>query len=84
MLFNILVAIKVWCKQLSNKTVVIHCDNLAIEHVLQSGRDKYLLAVARNICLYTAKYIDLDIDIDLYVNIPGKWNVIADLLSCWH
>ena len=54
-MLNVLVAIKVWCEQLSNKTEVIHCDNIAVVHVLQSGRgcDKYLLAVARKIWGFT-------------------------------
>ena len=81
-MLNVLVAIKVWCEQLSNNIVVIHCDNLAVVHILQSGRgcDSYSLSVARNIWLYTAKY---DIDLNI-VYIPGYRNVIADLLSCWH
>ena len=81
-MLNVLVAIKIWSEQLNNKTVVIHCDNLAILQVLQSchGHDKYLLAVARNIWLYTTKYyIKSNI-----VHIPGKSNVVADLLSRWH
>ena len=50
--------------------------------MLQSGRgrDPFLLAGARNVWLITST-----MDINLAVqHIPGKANVVADLLSRWH
>ena len=37
---NILVALKVFCRQWTKKCVLIHCGNQAVVYVLQSGRAK--------------------------------------------
>ena len=65
-----------------NCKVAIACDNLAVVQVLNSGktRDLTLAAIARNIQFQIAI-----MNIDLKVShIPGKVNVIADLLSRWN
>ena len=66
---------------LSGKRLVIHCDNAAVVSILNTGRgqDSLLLAIARNVWLLAA---NSDIDLTL-VHIPGKNNIIADLLSRW-
>ena len=81
-MLNILVAMRLWKDSLANKSIILYCDNLAVVNVLQSGRgrDLDLLAMARNVWLETAQA-----DIDLQVqHIPGKANVVADLLSRWY
>ena len=80
-MLNVLVATKLWGPRWANRRVNIFCDNLAVVQVLQSGsgRDPYLLAVARNVWLYAAKW---DIEFQ-FSHIPGKHNNIADLLSRW-
>ena len=79
---NILVALRLWGKQLQHFKLILNSDNEAIVHMLQSGRgrDQFLLAVARNVWLITST-----MDIHLAVqHIPGKANAVEDLLSRWH
>ena len=81
-MLNVLVALRLWGKHLKGKVVQIHCDNFAVVNVLNTGRgrDPYLLAVARNICMLSAQG---DIRLQV-VHVLGKCNVIADLLSRWY
>ena len=78
-MLNIVVALKVWANQWANKKVCIKCDNMALVEVLLSGKTKdvMLATCARNIWMLTALF-NISIHIE---NIPGKHNVIADLLS---
>ena len=78
-MINILVALRLWVRDLNGKRLVIHCDNAAVVSILNTGKgqDSLLLAMARNVWLFAA---NSDIDLTL-VHIPGKNNVIADLLS---
>ena len=80
-MINILLALRLWARDLSGKRLVIHCDNAAVVSILNTGKgqDSLLLAVARNVWLFAA---NSDIDLTL-VHIPGKNNIIADLLSRW-
>ena len=80
-MINILVALKLFCKNWAKQVVRLFCDNSAMVQVLQSGRtkDPYLAACARNVWLLAAKH---DIQIT-YVHIAGKKNRAADLLSRW-
>ena len=80
-MLNILAALRIWHKSWSNSKVAIACDNLAVVQVLNSGktRDLTLAAIACNIQFQVAT-----MNINLKVtHIPGKVNVIADLLSRW-
>ena len=78
---NILVALKVFCRQWAKKWVLVHCDNEAVVCVLQLGKakDPFLGACARNVWLWAATH---DIEL-IYVNVMGKYNRAADLLSRW-
>ena len=79
---NVLVALRFWGRHLEGKVVQIHFENFAVVNVLTNGRgrDPYLLAVPHNICMPSAqRYIRLQV-----IHIPGKCNVIADLLSRWY
>ena len=78
-MLNIVVALKVWATQWSNKKLRIKCDNMAVVEVLTSGKtkDSILATCARNIWLLSAMF-NISIHIE---HIPGKHNVIADLLS---
>ena len=77
-MLNIVVALKVWANQLSSKKLRIKCDNMAVVEVLTSGRtrDDMLALCAKNVWLISAIY-NISIHIE---HIPGKNNVIADLL----
>ena len=79
---NIIVAIKIWAKIWTNKRISIFCDNLAVVEVLSTGKtkDSYLGTCARNVWMLMSLF---NIQIDFF-HIPGKANVVADLLSRWH
>ena len=80
-MINILVALRIWGSQWLHKRISIACDNEAVVYVLNSGRTKdlTLAAIARNIQLLLATY-----NIEIVVrHIPGKDNMVADLLSRW-
>jgi len=68
-----------WANDLTNKQVLISTDNLDIVHVWSSGscKDKLLMSLVRNLFLFIA-HRNINI---LLVHIPGKDNVLADLLS---
>ena len=80
-ILNIVVALKVWAQQWANKCIKIHCDNMAVVEALRNGRarDNILALMARNIWLICAMY---NIHI-IVLHIPGRNNVLADLLSRW-
>ena len=80
-MINIMVALKIWGHIWANKKVCIHCDNLPVVEVLNSGyaRDDTLDACAINIWLLSALYnITLNV-----THIAGSQNNVADLLSRW-
>ena len=80
-MLNILVALRAWGSQWLHKRISIACDNEAVVCVLNSGKTKdfTLAAIARNIQLMLATY-----NTEIVVkDIPGKDNVVADLLSRW-
>ena len=80
-ILNIVVALKVWAQHWANRRIKIHCDNMAVVEVLRNGRarDNVLALMARNIWLICAMF---NIHI-VVLHIPGKNNVLADLLSRW-
>ena len=80
-IINKLVAIKIFGSSWSHKKVLIKCDNLAVVHVLESGRtrDAFLAACVRNVLLEAALF---DVQL-IYKYVPGKLNSVADLLSRW-
>ena len=78
-MLNIVVTLKVWAHQWANKKLRIKCDNMVAGEVLLSGKieDSILATGARTIWMLTALF-NISIHIE---HIPGKCNVIADLLS---
>ena len=80
-LLNVLVALKVWAANWSDKKIHIKCDNIASVEVLKMGkaRDTVMATIARNIWLITAKF---NIHFSCY-HIAGIENRTADLLSRW-
>ena len=79
---NIVVALKVWGPMWRDSHIQIHCDNLAVVQVLNSGgsRDSILSTCARNVWLLSALY---NISIQ-FSHIAGAHNTVADLLSRWN
>ena len=80
-MINILVAVRLFGPSWGHKKVLIKCDNLAVVHVLQSGRtrDAFMAACVRNVGL-EATLFDVQL---IYKHVPGKLNTVADLLSRW-
>ena len=81
-MINVFIALNLWKHKLQGRTIVIHCDNMAVVNSISSGCswDSFLGSVARNIWLLTATH-----DIELTVlHIPGKKNIYADTLSRWY
>ena len=81
-MINILVSVKDWHVQWANLSVMIKCDNQAVVSVLSIGRthDQPLATYARNIFMWLSAF---NIDIKV-VHVPGKLNLVTDLLSRWH
>ena len=78
-MYNIIVALKVWCKQWNHRVIHFYCDNFAVVHVVHSGstQDSFLALCLRNIWLICAQY-----DIKVVIrHVRGKQNMTADLLS---
>ena len=80
-ILNIVVALKVWAEHWANERIKVHCDNMAVVEVLCNGRarDNTLTLLTRNIWLICAMF---NIHI-VVLHIPGRNNVLADLLSRW-
>ena len=66
------IALKLWRQELQGRTIVIHCDNMAVVSSISSGRSwhSFMGSVARNIWLLTVTH---DIELTV-VHIPGKKN----------
>lgn len=81
-MLNVAVAVKLWASTWTNHRVIIYCDNSAAIAVLQSGRgrDHFLLACARQVWYYAARY---DCQIEPRHK-PGVEMETADSLSRYH
>ena len=78
-ILNIVVALKVWAEHWANKRIKVHYDNMAVVEVLCNGRarDNTQALLASNIWRICAMF---NIHI-LVLHMPGKNNILADLLS---
>ena len=78
-MLNIVVASKLWALYWKDKKIQIHCDNMAVVQVLNTGRarDHILATCPRNIWIIAATY---NIEF-IFSHIAGSSNNIADLLS---
>ena len=80
-MINTVVAAKIWASHWANSRVEIFSDNMAVVQVLTmcKARDTTLATCARNIWLIAA----LNNIHFKFSHIPGKNNILADLLSRW-
>ena len=78
-IYPILLAIKLWGTQLSNKCIMLNSDNMAVVHILNTftSKDNTIMSILRSIVL------ELMINNILVkaMHISGKNNVCSDLLS---
>ena len=80
-LFPIVAALEVWGSLLSNHCVLLLSDNMAVVDVInkQTARDKDLMVQVRRLTICAMQF-----NILLKAkHIPGKYNVVADKLSCF-
>ena len=78
-LFPIVLAFDTWGHQLRNKCITVHSDNQAVVYILnkQSSKDFQIMNLVRHFVLYCMTY-------NILVkaqHIPGKANILPDLLS---
>ena len=73
------IAIVTWSDHLANKQVLISTDNFDVVQVWKTGscKDKALMALVRKLFFFIARK---NINV-LMTHVPGKENVLADLLS---
>jgi len=78
-LYPITIALLLWGPELANKKVRFHTDNEACVHIInsQSSRDPQIMALVRLFVQASMAYNILF----RATHVPGKQNVIADLLS---
>ena len=78
-LFPIVLALEVWGKYLENRTVCIHCDNLALVHIInkQTAKEPLTMILIHRMVLYCLSHNIIFIS----KHIPGKYNSLADSLS---
>ena len=77
-MLNIIVASKIWAGHWRNKKIQVHSDNMAVVHVLNTGRtrDPILATCARNVWLIAATY---NIDF-IFTHIAGQIYLVVILI----
>jgi hypothetical protein len=78
-IYPIFLAIYIWGEQLSNKCLMLKCDNISVVHIINNNtsKNKNIMSILRRLVIICMKY-------NIYVkseHIPGKLNFIADYLS---
>jgi len=78
-LYPIVLAVELWAKELQNKHIECHCDNLAVVYAInkQTAKDPHLMKLIRRLVIQTLRF-------NIFFSarhIPGLRNVIADKLS---
>ena len=78
-LLPIVLSVRMWGDRLANTRILFQTDNESIVYVInkQSCKDKHLMHLVRQLVV-TAMSHNIDFQA---VHIPGKLNVIPDLLS---
>ena len=78
-LLPIVLSVRLWGPSLTNKRIIFFCDNLAIVAVInkQTSKNSSIMALLRSLVVVCLKYNIMF----TAKHIPGKRNIIADLLS---
>ena len=78
-LFPIVLALEIWGDELRNKAIRLHCDNLALVHIInkQTSKEPLTMVLIRRIVLHCLTY-NIAFQAE---HIPGKINTLADSLS---
>ena len=78
-LYPIVLAVTVWGDELANKKIILHTDNESLVHILDkySCKEPKTMTLVRQLVITCLKY-----NIVIHAqHIPGKQNVLADMLS---
>ena len=80
-LLAIIVMVKTWGEQFKGKSVLFKCDNEAVVNVVNTGRarDCTLLLLMRELVFVAAQKFEYRA-----VFLPGRKNILPDILSRWH
>ena len=78
-LYPIVLALELWAKEIQNKHIEFHCDNLAVVYSTnkQTAKDPHLVKLIRRLVIQALRF-------NIFFSarhIPGLRNVIADKLS---
>ena len=78
-LYPITAAVVVWGTQLANKCILMHCDNQAVVHIINSltSKDNDIMCLVRHLVVSCMRF-NIQFQAE---HIPGSVNTIADLLS---
>ena len=78
-LLPIVLAFEIWGSQLANKCISLHSDNMSVVHILnkQSSKDSDVMVLVRRFVICCMSFNILT----KAFHIPGKKNVLPDLLS---
>ena len=78
---TLVVAIKIWCTKIRNKSILMYCDNQTTVDIVNSGRasNEFAQACLREICFITARNNALI----RVIHVNGVDNRISDSLSRW-
>ena len=78
----VIVALKIWKDKIKGCRIVMHCDNLSVVQVLNSGRsrDMFLQGAMREVAFLAAEG---EFQVHL-VHVPGVTNRVPDWLSRWY
>ena len=80
-LLPLVMACALWGSEWRNQMVLFRCDNAAVVDIIRAGRSRHTLCMhlMRSFSLFTAiRGITVTA-----VHLPGKDNVVADVLSPW-
>ena len=75
----IVISLEIWCHQFHNSTVVLHCDNNTVVHVINktTSKDPNLMILMRRLMLLSLQH-----NIHFVTkHVPGVNNSAADMLS---
>ena len=78
-LFPIVLALEIWGPHLMNQCLIAHSDNMVVVHIInkQSSKDISIMSLVRRLVLACMKH-----NTHLRcVHIPGKHNILPDMLS---
>ena len=78
-LYPIILAVELWSPRLAHRSIIFHCDNIAVCHIINShsSKDPNIMVLVRRLVVSSMKF-----NIMFHaVHVPGLLNPLADALS---